>query len=293
MKIFNRFIIYPLQFIIFLKIYFFFKLLSNKTASNLGGKIFKILGPLSKTNLILINNLKNIYTKDEKKISHIVNKSWENLGRTLAEFSHLEEITKKNNKYITVKGANHLNSIAKKKEKVIFIAIHQSNWEVLAPTLGSYGIKLNSVYRHVNNNLIDKFILNIRKKVYKPSNSILSPKGKKSAQDMMSSIKKCFSIALLIDQKDSSGLSVLLLGKLAKTQTGFLKLSNKFNLKIYPIENKRISDIKFEMTVHNPVILTKNKEFDEKTAMHQIHKIIEKWIQNQPENWLWQHKRWG
>ena len=47
------------------------------------------------------------------------------------------------------------------------------------------------------------------------------------------------------------------------------------------------------MTVHNPVILTKNKEFDEKTAMHQIHKIIEKWIQNQPENWLWQHKRWG
>ena len=54
MKIFNRFIIYPLQFIIFLKIYFFFKLLSNKTASNLGGKIFRILGPLSKTNLILL-----------------------------------------------------------------------------------------------------------------------------------------------------------------------------------------------------------------------------------------------
>ena len=292
MKIFNRFIIYPLQFIIFLKIYFFFKLLSNKTASNLGGKIFRILGPLSKTNLILINNLKNIYTKDEKKISHIVNKSWENLGRTLAEFSHLEEITKKNNKYIAVKGANHLNSIAKKKEKVIFIAIHQSNWEVLAPTLGSYGIKLNSVYRHVNNNLIDKFIINIRKKVYKPSNSILSPKGKQSAQDMLSSIKKGFSIALLIDQKDSAGDIVKLFDISTKTQTGFLKIARKYNLKLIPVKNTRYNTNNFSICFYPPVEPFE-KNISDKDAMLSIHKIIEKWILENPSQWFWQHNRFN
>ena len=111
---------------------------------------------------------------------------------------------------------------------------------------------------------------------------------------MIQSIKNDFSIALLIDQKDSSGINIPLLENSAKTQIGFIKLAKKFNLKIYPIENRRSNNINFEMIIHKPLeFFNKKNKITEEEAMSQIHQIIGSWIKEQPENWLWQHKRWG
>lgn len=290
----KKYIIYPIQYLFFLLIYCFFKIMPSKFASNFGGNIFKILGPFSNTHKIIKSNLNQVFKNKNTSItSNIEKKCWENLGRTIAELPHLHKITRIKNKNIEVSGSKFLNKIIEKNEQAIFIAIHQSNWEILAPILISYGIKLNTVYRHINNLLIDRFILNIRKKAYSSKISKLSPKGKKSAQDMIKSIKNGYSIALLVDQKDSSGLTVPLLEKNSKTQTGFLKLSKKFNLKIYPIENKRINNTRFKIIIHKPIDFFNNKKkYNEKTAMIHIHKMIGKWIIKNPENWLWQHKRW-
>jgi len=288
------FIFYPLQFLIFLIIFYFFRILSYRLASTIGGKIFSLFGPLTNSNKITKKNLKKIYPRENKDFLRNVSlKSWENLGRTMAEFAHIEEITNMNNRHIIIKGGDNLKLISQNKEQAIFIAIHQSNWEILASTIGSYGIKLNSVYRHINNPFIDNYILNIRKKIYKSSNSILSPKGKKSAQDMLKSIKAGYSIALLIDQKDSSGIPINLLGYPAKTQIGFLKLSRKFNLKIYPVENNRINKHTFQITIHQPIDVSETeKEISEIEIMTKIHNLISNWINHNPESWLWQHNRW-
>ena len=111
---------------------------------------------------------------------------------------------------------------------------------------------------------------------------------------MIQSIKNGYSIALLIDQKDSSGIDIPLFGISAKTQIGFLKLAKKFNLKIYPIENARYDNLNFKITIHKPLnFLNNQNENDEEKIMYKIHKVIEDWIKKQPENWLWHHKRWG
>ncbi len=299
MKKFKILILYPLQYLLFLKIYFFLKLLPINYASYLGGKVFKIFGPFTKTHKTVRKNISHAYNKNiEKNISIIAKNSWENLGKTVAELSHLVKIIKNKN-LIKINGIENLNEVINNKEQAIFIAIHQSNWEILAPTLINFGIKINSVYRHINNSHIDKFILNIRQKAYQTNisqnnKSILSPKGKKSAQDMIKSIKNGYSIALLIDQKDSSGIDIPLFDIPAKTQVGFLKLAKKFNLKIYPIENTRYENLNFEITIHKPLnFINTKKENDENKIMYKIHKIIEEWIKKQPENWLWHHKRWG
>ena len=286
----KRKIFYTLEFIIFIIIYYFFKMLPVNVASNLNGMIFKSFGPLTKTNFTILKNLNKI-NKFNKNVNEISKMSWKNLGCTVAEMAHLNSINKNN--LVSVKGKKNLKKIIGKSEQAIFIAIHQSNWEILAPTLIKFGIKLNSVYRHINNPFIDKFILKIRKKAYNSKKSLLSPKGKKSAQDMIKSIKNGYSIALLIDQKDSSGENIPLFGKLAKTQIGFIKLAIKFKLKIYPIENIRLKNAKFKMIIHDPINLNKSNLKNQKSSMIKIHKLIESWIIKEPGNWLWHHKRWG
>ena len=293
MKIFKNIIIYPLQFIIFLIIFFSFKIIPNHLASDLGGKIFKIFGPLTKSNDTLKKNLIKIFNENNHdNISLIQKKCWENLGRTMAELSHLKKIINEKND-ITIEGFRNLKDVLNNKEQAIFIGIHQSNWEILGPIMTNYGIKINFIYRHINNSFIDKFILKVRKNANLSSNTILSPKGKKSALDIIKSINRGFSIALLVDQKDSSGLDIPLLGHISKTQTGFLKLSKKFKLKIYPIENKRVNKNQFKVIFHEPLNLFDNDEVDEIKAMTKIHNIIGEWIKKEPNNWLWQHKRWG
>ena len=85
-----------------------------------------------------------------------------------------------------------------------------------------------------------------------------------------------------------------LLGKSAKTQIGFIKLAKKYNLKIYPIENNRSNNINFEIVIHRPLeFFNRNNKTEEKYAIFHIHEIIGGWIKKNPENWLWQHKRWG
>ena len=79
-------------------------------------------------------------------------------------------------------------------------------------------------------------------------NSFYTPKGKKSAKDIVDAINNSLSIVLLIDQKDSSGEEVMFFNKKVKTQTGFLKIARKYKLPIIPIKNKRINNGNIELT---------------------------------------------
>ena len=191
---------------------------------------------------------------------------------------------------------NDMNKIRqdfiKNKKQAIFISIHQSNWEVLVPGLDRIGINIGGIYRHINNNFIDKLILNIRQNSLVSKNSFYTPKGKKSAKDVVDAINNSLSIVLLIDQKDSSGEEVMFFNKKVKTQTGFLKIARKYNLPIIPIQNKRIDNGNIELTFLEP-LYHNNLEINDTQMMEEIHNKIEQWIKAEPSQWFWQHKRFS
>ena len=169
---------------------------------------------------------------------------------------------------------------------------HQSNWEVLVPGLDRIGINIGGIYRHINNNFIDKLILNIRQNSLVSKNSFYTPKGKKSAKDVVDAINNSLSIVLLIDQKDSSGEEVMFFNKKVKTQTGFLKIARKYNLPIIPIQNKRVNNGNIELTFLEP-LYHNNLEINDTQMMEEIHNKIEQWIKAEPSQWFWQHKRFS
>ena len=192
-------------------------------------------------------------------------------------------------KYINLE---NIEDFIKNKKQAIFISIHQSNWEVLVPGLDRIGINIGGIYRHINNNFIDKLILNIRQNSLVSKNSFYTPKGKKSAKDVVDAINNSLSIVLLIDQKDSSGEEVMFFNKKVKTQTGFLKIARKYNLPIIPIQNKRIDNGNIELTFLQP-IYHNNLEINDTQMMEEIHNKVEQWIKAEPSQWFWQHKRFS
>ena len=260
--------------------------------SNIGGFIFGIIGPKTKLQKIVNKNLLQVFRKKElvilKKESK---KSWSKIGKTFFELLILNKIIKTKNKII-IEGKENIDDIIKNKEKVIFIGIHQSNWEILLPTIDKIGIPVAGIYRHINNPYINNLILKIREKSIISKKSFYTPKGKKSAKDVIEGIKNDTSIVLLIDQRDSAGDIVPLFNFPAKTQTGFIKISKKYNLRIVPVQNIRNNNGTFTLKFHVPIEKISNDVTDI-NAMKKIHYIIEKWIKSNPSDWFLQHNRFS
>jgi len=260
--------------------------------SKLGGLIFKFIGPMTKFQLIVRKNIIQIFPDIKKfKIKKISLESWENTGKTFFELLTLSKIINTKHK-INIEGIENIKNVIKENEKVIFIGIHQSNWEILLPSIDKLGIPVAGIYRHINNPYIDKLILNIRKKNITSKQSFYTPKGRKSARDIIESVKNQTSIVLLIDQKDSAGETVTLFNFPAKTQTGFIKIAKKYNLKIFPVENMRNNDNTFTLRFHKPLNKLKQNQSD-KNTMLEIHNIIEQWIKSKPSDWFLQHNRFS
>ena len=187
---------------------------------------------------------------------------------------------------------HYVEEIKKNKEQVIFIGIHQSNWEIVTPMIDKMGINLGAIYRHLNNPYINQLILNQREKSLTSNNSFYTPKGKRSAIDIIKGIKKKSSMLVLVDQKDSAGQNVIFFNSAAKTQTGFLKIARNYNMRIVLVQNTRINLNKFTLKFYPPLQPFKNNLTDNQ-AMESIHRIIEEWIINNPSNWFLQHNRFS
>ena len=282
-----------IEYMIVIIVFLLLSLLPISVVSALGANILKFFGPLSRSHQIALLNFKKIFSDlNNDEIKKKVNKSWENLGRTIFELSILNKIVDKKNKRIEIKGLENIKSSISNMEQAIFFTIHQSNWEIVVPTIDQLGISVGAIYRHINNKLIDRLILKKRNQSINTNKSFYTPKGKQSAKDILKGIKNKSSMLVLIDQKDSAGENIKLFNIIAKTQIGFLKIARKYNLKLIPIKNTRHNNNKFTITFCPP-INPFNKNISDTEAMLTIHKIIEKWIKENPTQWLWQHSRFN
>ena len=119
-------------------------------------------------------------------------------------------------------------------------------------------------------------------------------KGLIGNKEVISFIKKNYSIALMVDQRVSESDRSPFFNIPAHTTTIPAQLALKYNLNIIPIYFERRSDNSFLMEIQKPmeIIKTKNSEEDKKNITLEINKVIEKMILRNPGQWIWTHSRW-
>ena len=250
------------------------------------------LGRLSKYNKIAKNNCKIVFSDfSDKEITKIINNSWKNLGKNLYELNNLKKLIDDKNA-IKILGLEKLKKIKKENSPVIFFSIHSGNWEICVPILDKSGFNIGAIYRHINNVFFDRYIFKKRTDSLKTKNSFYTPKGKLSAKEILEGVINNKNIFLLVDQKDSAGTLINFFGRKVKTQTGFLKIARKYNLKIIPMRNIRLPDNTLQITFEEPLGHSNDNISDDK-KMLEINAIVERWIRESPENWFWQHKRFN
>ena len=285
---------YFFQFIGTISLFCIFRLIGIRNASNLGSVLGKLIGPLFRSKNIIKKNINfGLGNIDEKREKEIINGMWSNIGRTFAEYVFLKyfKFNKSNFNHIKIDGANYLEEIKKSNKSVIFFSGHFANFELMAMELDKSGIKTAAIYRPLNNFFLNPIMEYLRMKYICP-NQI--PKGRSGTREVINRVRNGYSIALMVDQRVGEGPRINFFDHPAQTTTIPAQLALKYDCKLVPISLKRIGDINFEMTVHQPYEVEKTGDADQdtKNITLKINQIIEKMIIENPTQWLWSHNRW-
>lgn len=280
---------YFIEFIFVICFFFIFRIIGSKNASNLGEIIGKKFGPLFRSNITILKNLKNSKIGlSEKDRKNIINNMWGNYGRIFAEYIFIKKYRQDiNTKNIEVIGQEILEKIKLDKEPVIFVSGHFNNFELMAMYLEKSGIDLAAIYRPLNNRFLNPLMEKIRNK-YICKKQI--KKGISGTKEVLKCFKKGTSIALMIDQRVSEGINCDFFGKKALTTTIPAQFVKKFNCKVVPIYIQRIEADNFRLEILRPIEFSRDETIESITF--NLNKVLENLIKKNPEQWIWSHNRW-
>ncbi len=260
------------------------KILPAQWASNFGGWVGRTIGPRLAASRKALNNIKSAFPDiSNDRATDILIGMWDNLGRVMMEYPHLKHIAQDRTEII---GAEILEK--HKGQPAIIFAAHLGNWEVPPPAmLLQKNIAASSIYRAPNNPLSGKMLHNARTLKGK-INTI--PKSKTGTRHIVKALKENEHIGILIDQKYNEGLAIDFFGRPAMTSPAFVQLAQKFDCPLIPMRIERLKGTKFKVTILPPLNI-KDKPLE--SVMTESHQLLEKWIKEKPEQWLWLHRRWN
>ncbi|MBL1147722.1 MAG: hypothetical protein HND56_00030 [Pseudomonadota bacterium] len=269
-------------------LYGFFKLLPVNAASATGGFIGRMIGPHLGASKKAYENLALAFpdkTDAEKK--DLIRKMWDNMGRTIAEYPHLVALGKK----AELVGGDILETIAQSDAPAILVAAHLGNWEVgLASVRQQRGFEAYLTYRRLNNPLVDRLLSRARESGAEGQ----IHKKRSAAIEMMRLVKDKKTLAIMIDQKLNEGIAVPFFGHDAMTIPFPAQLALKHDCPLYPARIERIKGTAFRVTVYPALEVKKTGDTDQdiRQLLQDMNHMLEGWIHERPEQWLWLHRRW-
>jgi KDO2-lipid IV(A) lauroyltransferase len=283
-------IVYFIQAIVLYIVMTVFRILPLDAASALGSFMGRMIGPVMGVSKRACKHLEMCFPGmplAQKKT--IISGMWDNLGRTIAEYPHLETIARSR---MGIKNEDTLKNALNQNAGCIFISAHIGNWETHVPTLlHRHGAAAVLTYRSLNNTYADGILRHFRTLGGKLK---AFPKTRDSGKKLIAALKSKGILAILIDQKYNEGIKADFFGMPAMTNPVFVQLAQKYKCPLIAVQCRRLNGARFELTVHDPIVL-----WDEsgtarpvESVIADAHKILEQWIRETPEQWLWLHRRW-
>lgn len=282
--------LYFFQTILLYIVFFIYAILPLDTASALGGFVGRMaghcMGASRKARKHIDMAMPDLSEAEKKKI---ITGMWDNLGRTLAEYPHLEKIARER---VQVENVGIIEAALKEEKPVILIAAHLANWEISGASLYiKYNRPLNLTYRAMNNPFADKLLMQARTLKGKlPA----YPKSRDSARQILMALKNNQCLGILIDQKYNEGIVVPFFGIPAMTNPVAVPLAQKFKCPLIFVQTIRTKGANFTIRVHPPLELfdAEGKPLTAETILGNAHTMLEGWVREHPEQWLWLHRRW-
>jgi KDO2-lipid IV(A) lauroyltransferase len=238
-------------------------------------------------------NLRAAYPeKSPAEIETIVRAMCDNLGRTVAEYAHLDKIGIHGpDARIETGDLEGVRGIAASGKGIIFYSGHLANWEVMPFICSQAGYDGGEVYRPQNNPIVDRWLVKQRM-TNGPKDQIA--KGPQGTRRIFTLLRRGKMICLLADQKTNEGVPVPFFGREAMTTPAPAALALKLGSALIAAQIERTGGARFRFRYHPPIAFEPSGDHDRDVLAltAALTRKLEEIIRQNPSQWLWIHRRW-
>ena len=274
----------------------FLRWLGPERASNLGGAIMRWIGPLLPAHRTALENIRAAFPDMEaSKVKRIARGAWDNLGRTATEYAHLQhlfdwDVEKPGAGRSEVSGIEYFDSLRDDGKPGIIFSAHLGNWELPAICAARYGLDATAVFRAPNNAAARAVIHSIRSGTM----GGLAAAGPGASFAMRNVLERDGHLGMLIDQHFTRGVVVDFMGRPALTNPILGTFAKHFDCPVHGVRVIRLPNYRFRLELTPPIHLPRDAsgQVDVAGAMAAMTAVVDGWVREYPEQWLWMHRRW-
>jgi Kdo2-lipid IVA lauroyltransferase/acyltransferase len=233
--------------------------------------------------------------KSSAEIEEILTAVWDNLGRTCAEYAHLDQLwdydpTHPSSRIVldapTLDRIAHVRACEK---PTLFFAAHLANWELPAIAGAALGFKTAVLFRRPDIGRAGKRIMEQRAQTM----GLLIPAGPHAAilrahTDLRihAALRQGQHFGMLIDQHSMAGTDVTFFGRRCKVDPTLARLTRRYQLPIRGIRAIRLPGHRFRLDLTDPIKAPRDSSgtIDVPATMQVITGVIEEWVRSTPVN---------
>jgi KDO2-lipid IV(A) lauroyltransferase len=277
-----------LEYWAFRLVAFIFTALPLEIASSLSAWGWRAIAPLLPRHKRALDNLKLAFPeKTDKERERIARAMWASLGRTFAEFFHMDQILAE--KRIAMEPAELFEKIRNGPPFVI-CTLHLGNWEICSQVGLRIGLPIAGTYKAAENPLVDRYITAIRAPMYPGG---LFDKSSATARKMLRIAREGGYPAFLGDLRERGGVPTMFFGRKAMSNLFPALIARTLNLPIYAACVRRLPGTRFETRVERiEPPRTNDRDADVQAMTQALQSVFETFIRETPEQWMWAHRRW-
>ncbi len=233
--------------------------------------------------------------KSPEEIETILRGAWDNLGRVGAEIAHLDDICsgdpyKRTFIDYTPENIERFLHVKNDGKPAVVFAAHLANWELPAVIAASDGLDAVVLYRRPNLGAIADAVIAMRRGLM--GEMVASSLGAPVA--LARALEQGKHVAMLVDQHYTRGVEITFFGRKCLANPLIAMLAREAECPIYGTRVIRLPGNRFAGEISpevQPVRDTAGR-IDVRGTMQAITNVVESWVREHPEQWLWMHRRW-
>lgn len=239
------------------------------------------------------NLVKSFPDKSSQDIKKIEKRFYHNLCDLFAETLKLRRMkTPEVLQHVTVTNPELLEQLYQKGRSVFLAMHHSSNWEWfwnIQHTLSPH--RHFAIYKKLENSYFDRKVFELRTSFTDDKDVMIEDRALKHALDPI--MDTANAILILGDQSPRGAETdywTEFLHRDTCWYTGLELLAKKYDYSVVYVEMIRTQRGQYQVTFH--LICEDPQTAGQGDILEQYVRHTERFIQNNPDNWLWSHRRW-
>jgi len=267
--------------------------------ADFAGWTTRTFGPWLPENKIGRDNLVAAFPeKSAAEIDRILRGVWDNLGRMGAEFAHLDRLWDWDPAYpdrygrieISREQIDRYMKLANDGKPALVFAAHLANWELPAICAATYQLDSAVLYRRPNIPAIDRWLAKTRG----ANMGELINTGLDAPVKIAQALERGAHVGMLVDQYYVRGVEVTFFGRRTMANPLLARLARHFDCPIHGTRVVRLPGHRLRPELTDEIAPARDADgkVDIAGTMQNITDVIEGWVREYPEQWLWLHRRW-